>query len=129
MLRLIKNNQNLFDSFFSDMFDDNTNLMKTDIKESENNYTFAIDLPGFVKEDIKINIEKGYLSVSASKEESVLNEDEKFIRKERNLKSLSRKFYIGNYDLSSLNASYSNGVLEITVDKDKEKEKEYLKIK
>ena len=72
--------ENLFDDFFGDSFEKNffgtrnplygknaKNLLKTDVKETENSYDLAIDLPGFKKEDVHIDLKDGYLTISAEK--------------------------------------------------------------
>ena len=96
--------ENLFDDFFDDVpFFDNRaenqiekklygrhahNVMKTDIKETDDNYELIVDLPGFKKDEIKVSLEDGYLTIEAAKG---LDEDEqekktgKYIRKERYL--------------------------------------------
>ena len=107
--------ENLFDDFFDDVpFFDNRaenqiekklygrhahNVMKTDIKETDDNYELIVDLPGFKKDEIKVSLEDGYLTIEAAKG---LDEDEqekktgKYIRKERYAGACQRSFYVGD---------------------------------
>jgi len=96
------------------------NLMKTDIKETESGYELDIDLPGFKKEDISVELENGYLTISASKD--IDKEENKesggYIRKERWFGSCSRSFYIGDGVRSEdIKAKMENGILHMTVPK------------
>ena len=108
--------------------------MKTDIKEHDDKYELIIDLPGFDKNDIKMNIEDGYLVINAKTD---INNDEKdrkgkFIRKERYYGECSRKYYIGNnISEDDIKASFKNGTLEIDIPKKEENqntEKKYIEI-
>ncbi|MCR5279876.1 MAG: Hsp20/alpha crystallin family protein [Lachnospiraceae bacterium] len=100
-------------------------VMKTDVHEHDDHYEFDIDLPGFKKEEIKLALNNGYLTVSAAKE---LDKDEndkkgKLIRQERYSGSMQRSFYIGdNLTEEDIKASFKHGVLSINIPK-KEKEK------
>ena len=101
--------ENLFDEFFDSGFDKSffgnsplygkrgRNLMKTDVREHENGYEVDIDLPGFKKEDIKLDLNNGYLTVSAAKGLDKDEQDKKgrFIRQERWSGACSRSFYVG----------------------------------
>ena len=108
--------------------------MKTDIKEKKNEYIIDIDLPGYEKEGIKLEIQDGYLNVHATvnKEEK---DDEKgrFVRKERYSGSCSRSFYVGdNITENEIKAKFKNGTLTIIVPKKEEKKeienKKYIEI-
>lgn len=124
----------LFDDMFRDPFFKGENkLMKTDIKENENDYNIDIDLPGFDKEDIKIDIENGYLNVSAKKESNnEEKEDGKYVRRERYLGECSRSFYVGDsLNEEDIKATFKNGTLSLVVPKDDKKkieEKKYIQI-
>ena len=95
-------------------------MMKTDVRENDENYEVAIDLPGFRKEDISAELRDGYLTVNAAKN---LNQDEKdkqgkLIRQERYAGSMTRSFYIGeNVRKEDISASYKDGVLQLTIPK------------
>ena len=96
------------------------NLMKTDVKEGENNYEVNIDLPGFKKDEIKLDLENGYLSVSANKgiEKNEEGKNGRFIRKERYEGSMQRSFYVGdNVKEEDIKAKFEDGVLKLNVPK------------
>ncbi|MBQ3967344.1 MAG: Hsp20/alpha crystallin family protein [Lachnospiraceae bacterium] len=99
-------------------------VMKTDVREHDGGYEVDIDLPGFKKDEIKLALENGYLSVSAAK---ALNNDEKdkkgkVIRQERYSGSMQRSFYVGEgLTEEDIKAKFEDGVLKLTVPK-KEKE-------
>ena len=138
-MMMIPKRKNEFDwigDMFADPFFDNreSKIMKTDIREKEDKYLIDVELPGYQKENIKLDIEDGYLTVHAEidtkKEEK---EDGKFVRKERYMGSCSRSFYVGE-DIQSedIKASFKNGMLQIEVpkkeEKQEEKEKKYIQI-
>ena len=96
------------------------NLMKTDVKETENAYEIDIDLPGFKKDEISIELENGYLTVSAAKGLDKDEEDKKgkYIRKERYAGAMQRSFYVGeNLTDEDIKAKYENGILKLSVPK------------
>ena len=123
--------ENLFDDFFNDM-DENffgkknplygkhaRNMMKTDVRETDTTYEVDIDLPGFKKEDINVNYENGYLTISTSKG---LDKDEKdkegrYIRQERYVGNMTRSFYLGDIPKEDIKAKYEEGVLRLSVPK------------
>ncbi len=117
-----RNSFDLFDNFFGD--DDffpkkEFNLMKTDIKEKKDKYTIEMDLPGYEKENISLELKDGYLEVSAEvhKEENS-DENEKFIHKERFYGHCSRNFYVGDQiKEEDIKAEFKNGILTIDVPK------------
>ena len=144
--------ENLFDDFFGDFpfyYDDRAmkdaekklyghkanHVMKTDIKEMNNGYELVVDLPGFKKDEIKMELENGYLTISAAKG---LDKDEKdkktgkYIHRERYAGNLSRSFYIGDgVKQEDIKAAFKNGILSITVpkeDKTAKEEKKYITI-
>ena len=95
-------------------------VMKTDVHEHEDGYEVDIDLPGFKKDEIKLTLENGYLTVAAGK---ALNSDEKdkkgkVIRQERYSGSMQRSFYVGeNVTEEEIKAKFEDGVLKLTVPK------------
>lgn len=96
------------------------NMMKTDIRENESSYEVLVDLPGYAKEDIHVKLEKGYMTISAVKEqnEEEKDKDGKFIRRERYSGSVSRSFYVGDAITNEeVKAKYENGILQLTVPK------------
>jgi HSP20 family molecular chaperone IbpA len=117
---------------FGDMFDDpfftnnDSKMMKTDIKENDNNFELEIDLPGFKKDDIKMSIDDGYLTINAKQEDNKDEKDKhgKYVRRERYFGECSRSFYVGD-DIKEedIKAKYKNGTLRVEIPKKEEKEK------
>ena len=110
------------------------NLMKTDVKEVENGYEVAMDLPGFKKEDISAKLENGYLTITASKglDKDEKNEDGKYIRRERYSGSCSRSFYVGDgVTEEDIKARFEDGILKLDIpkkDAEKIEQKKYISI-
>ena len=95
------------------------NLMKTDVRETEEAYEVDIDLPGFKKDEVTITVENGYLNISAVKG---LDKDEtdkktgKYIRQERYAGSCSRTFYVGEaVEPEDVSAKFENGILQLHI--------------
>ena len=95
------------------------NLMKTDVREKKDSYEVDIDLPGFKKDEIKLELENGYLTISAAKG---LDKDEtdkktgKYIRRERYAGSCQRSFYVGkDVTEEDIKASFKHGILKLTI--------------
>ena len=125
--------ESLFDDFFDDDFmrfpvwggrnplygKHAKNLMKTDVRETENTYEVDIDLPGFKKDEIQVELENGYLTISAEK--GLDKEDEKkgrYIRRERYAGACSRTFYVGeDLEQADIKASFKHGILKLSVPK------------
>lgn len=122
-------------SFFDGWFDDFmpmfsrkemkefNSIMKTDVKETEKDYILDVDLPGFKKEDVNLNLENGYLTISAKREHKVDNENRKenFVRRERSFGQFSRSFYVGDVEQDEIEAHLENGILTIKLPKEEEK--------
>lgn len=104
--------------------------MKCDIYEREGNYIIEMDVPGYTKEDINMELENGYLKIAIEKsDDEVLNEEKKYVRRERHtFTKCERSFYVGDISEEEIKAKFKNGVLEITVPKEKEEQKETKKI-
>ena len=141
-------NTNLFDDFFDFPFYDDdkaekklyghraANLMKTDIQEHDDGYTLEMDLPGFKKEEIQIELNNGYMTISAAKG---LDEDEKdkksgkYIRRERYTGSCQRSFYVGeDVTEEDIKAEFKHGILKLFIPKKEAKpaveQKKYVSI-
>ena len=102
-------------------------VMKTDVREVGENYEVDIDLPGFKKDEIEISLEKGMLTISASKGLDKDEEDKngKYIRRERYAGSMSRSFYVGDsITESDVHAKFENGTLKLTIPKEEHKQPE-----
>ena len=99
--------------------------MLTDIREHDDHYEVEIDLPGFKKEDINVQLHNGYLTVSASKgiEENESNKEGRLVRQERYSGTMARSFYVGE-ELTNedIKAKFENGVLSLNVAKKDKKE-------
>lgn len=108
------------DDFFDDLEPVRGNNMKCDIYEKDDNYYIEMDVPGFDKKDIDINLDKGYLTVTASHEENADEENKSYIRKERTSVKSSRQFYLGEVDEENIKAEFNNGILKIVVPKKEE---------
>ena len=122
---------NLFDNWMGFPFRDFENMdrklygrhaahvMKTDVKEIDDNYEVAVDLPGFKKDQVQLQLENGYLTITASKDmEEEKKQGHKIIRQERYAGSMQRSFYVGE-DLTAdeVKAKFEDGVLTLTFPK------------
>lgn len=94
--------------------------MRTDIKENEKDYEMEIELPGMDKSDITIDLEDGYLSISAGKSEKQSSDKGNYIRRERSF-SCSRSYYVGDVNKEDIKAKYENGILTIVIPKEEPK--------
>lgn len=110
------------------------NMMKTDVKETEKGYEVDIDLPGFKKDEIQLELNDGYLTISAEKGLDKDEEDEKkhYLRRERYAGSMSRSFYIGEgITEEDIHAKYEYGILKLSIPKEQPKavpEKHFISI-
>ncbi len=127
---------NFFNPFFSDFFEENPNknLMKTNIVDNGDHYEFEIELPKVKKENVKVSVEDGYLTVSAeyNSEESEKNKNSKFLRKECFYSTTSRSYYVGKGVTEEMvTGKLENGVLTLEVKKPVETKpvKRYIEIK
>ena len=137
MLPRKRSDFNLWDQMFSDPFfteERENKFMKTDIKEKKDKYIIDMDLPGYEKENIKIEINNGYLIVNAkTSHHEDEKEDGKYVKKERFVGECSRSFYVGEeVKEDDIKASFKNGTLKIEVPKKEESknipEKKYIPI-
>ena len=95
-------------------------IMKTDVHEHDDHFEADIDLPGFSKEQVKLALEDGYLTVSAEKglDKDEKNNKGKLIRQERYSGAMSRSFYVGEeVTVEDIKAKFENGVLKIDIPK------------
>ena len=96
------------------------NLMKTDIREHDAGYEVDIDLPGFKKDEIKVSLEDGYLTITANKglDKDEKDKDGKYIRQERYSGSCSRSFYVGEgVTQDEIHAKFEDGILKLSIPK------------
>ena len=104
--------------------------MKTDVKETDSGYEVDIDLPGFKKDEIKVQLDNGYLSISAAKglDKEEKNKEGKYIRKERYAGAMSRSFYVGDaLTQEDIKAKYESGILRLSIPKKEAKQVEATK--
>ena len=97
------------------------NLMKTDVRETQDFYLVDIDLPGFKKDEVKVELKGGYLTVQAAKglDRDRKDEQGRYIRQERYAGQMSRSFYVGEQVRpEDLKAKFEDGILQITVPKE-----------
>lgn len=125
--------ENLFDDFFSDPFGmmipqgrdplygkHAKNLMKTDVRETDESYELDVDLPGFTKDEISVELKNGYLTIQAAKglDKDQSDKKGKYIRQERYAGACSRTFYVGDgVQPEDVTASFENGILQLSVPK------------
>ena len=108
--------------FLDDMFDSflesETTKMKCDIYEVNGAYNLELDMPGFTKDDINIEYNKGTLTISAERnDEKEEKDDKKYIRRERFYGKLSRSFYLGEIDEEAIKAEFKDGTLKVVAPK------------
>lgn len=131
--------ENLLDDFFGDSFEKSffggrdplygkraKNLMKTDVKELADRYELAVDLPGFQKDEVSVELKDGYLTIQAAKglDKDQKDEEGRYLRRERYSGACSRSFYVGEVKPESVHAKYTDGILTLTVPKAQEEKEE-----
>lgn len=124
--------QDTFDELFYDpFFSKSSSYMKTDIKEQDGHYLLDMELPGFKKEDIQLELKNGYLSIHAKRDTNNEEKDKEgnIIRQERFSGNCSRNFYVGEgVKQSDIKANFDNGELKILIPKIDHKEVEEKKV-
>lgn len=131
--------ENLFDEFFDDDFPmipmrsirnplygkNAKNLMKTDVRETDDTYELDVDLPGFKKDEVQLDLKDGYLTISAAKGLDKDQEDKKgkYIRQERYAGACSRSFFVGEgIEPRDVSAKFEDGILRVSLPKQVKKE-------
>ena len=125
MIPFERNDDNFFDLFDNSerKFFGNSSAalpdFRTDIRDAGDRFVLEAELPGFSKEDIKLDVKDGILTISAQHGENKDEEDDKgsYIRRERRYGSFTRSFDITGVDDEPITASYNNGVLELNLPK------------
>ena len=109
----------IFDNFM-DEGSDNFDVMKCDVYEKDGAYHIEADIPGFKKDEISVDCEDGYVTISAEKntENEEKDENKKYIKRERFYGKTVRKFYVGDVDSDKIQAEYKDGMLELVVPKE-----------
>ncbi len=125
--------ENLFDDFFDPFWNDaalervmnreardtfgkrGANMMKTDVKQTDNGYEVAVDLPGCKKEDVQMDLNDGYLTIQAVRSHSNDEKDKKgrYLRRESFSGTCARSFYVGDVKKEDIHAKFEDGVLHI----------------
>ena len=129
--------ENLFDDLFRDDFSmfpawsgrdplygkHAKHMMKTDVRETEDTYEVDMDLPGFKKDEINVDLKNGYLTVSAAKglDKDEKDKNGKYIRRERYTGAMSRSFYVGDVAPEDVKAKFEDGILQISLPKAEKK--------
>ena len=143
--------KDLFDDFFDFPFYDDgdmekmqkklyghrgKNLMNTDVQESDDSYLMEMDLPGFSKDDVKVSLKDGYLTIRAEKgldEEQKEEKSSKYIRRERYAGTCERSFYVGDINEADIKGEFKHGILKLTIPKEQPKKEidttKYIEIK
>ena len=130
--------ENLFDDFFSDPFGmmapqgrdplygkHAKNLMKTDVRETEDSYELDIDLPGFKKDEVSVELKNGCLTIQAAKglDKEETDKKGKYIRQERYAGACSRSFFVGEeIEPRDVSAKFEDGILRVSLPKQVKKE-------
>ncbi len=116
------------DPFLGNLFDDlfeskKTNpMMRSDIYEKDGNYVIEIDVPGFQKDEVKVDFESGYLTITARKDEEKEDEKHNYIKRERYYGEMSRSYFIGDVKEEDIKAKFTDGTLKLTFPKEEIKE-------
>ena len=128
------NGLDIFDDVFADPFfsEKENKIMRTDLKEKDGKYFLEIDIPGFDKDDIKIELQEGYLTITAEKDDEKEDKHAKYLKRERFSGMCSRSYYVGdNVKEEDIKANFKNGILTVEFPKEPEKkveEKKYIPI-
>ncbi|EDS76928.1 18 kDa heat shock protein [Clostridium botulinum C str. Eklund] len=124
---------NLFDNFFNDDFFPKTmnTGFNVDVRDTEKAYLVEADLPGMKKENLDIYYENGYLVISAKREDSVEDKDDKnnYVRRERHYGEFKRSFFINDIDVNNIEANFENGVLKLVLPKKNNGNQKRIEIK
>lgn len=119
-------------SFWDDFFEDswhkntyNSPFMRADISKRKGHYVFDIDIPGHNKDDIKVSIDKGYLTVKTTQQH--VPDEVEYLHQERFNGEYSRSFYLGCSDDTKANATYHNGVLTVVIQLENQQNQEETK--
>ena len=101
------------------------NLMKTDVRETESTYELDVDLPGFTKDEVNVELKNGYLTIQAAKglDKDQSDKKGKYIRQERYAGACSRTFYVGEgVEPEDVTAKFENGILQLSIPKEAKKQ-------
>lgn len=110
----------MFDNFERNFFGNSSNNLstfRTDIRDEGDKFVLEAELPGFKKEDIKLDLKDGVLTVSAQHSENTEEKKDNYIRRERRFGSFARSFDVSGIQEDQITAAYNSGVLELTLPK------------
>jgi len=111
----------LFGNFFNGDFlapsNSIDNAFKVDLKENDGSYTIVADLPGVKKEAINIDYNNNYITISSKVDDSIEEKKDTYVRRERHCGEFKRSLYIDNIDADKIDASFSDGVLNVKLPK------------
>ena len=110
----------LFDNFFNDDFTaafNGSNDIKADVRETNEAYLVEAELPGVNKEDLRLDYDNNYLTISAMKNETFEDRQDNYLRQERHYGQIARSFYFDNVNKNQIQARFQNGVLDIILPK------------
>ena len=110
----------LFDNFEKNFFGSSNSSMpafRTDVRDMGDKFLMEAELPGFDKEDIQLDLKDGFLTIKAQHKEDQDQKDAQgsYIRRERRLGTFARAFDISGIDEAGITASYTNGILSLTL--------------
>lgn len=110
----------LFDNFFNDDFTaafNGSNDIKADVRETNEAYLVEAELPGVNKDDLRLDYDNNYLTISAMKNETFEDRQDNYLRQERHYGQIARSFYFDNVNKNQIQARFQNGVLDIILPK------------
>ena len=112
------------DPFFGSLFDDfgelkiKNNTMKSDIYEKDGNYVIEVDIPGLKKDDVCVDYEDGYITITAKHEEEKKEDKKNYIKRERHYGEMTRNYYIGEIEENKIKAKFKDGILKLSFPKE-----------
>ena len=110
----------MLDNFERNFFGTSSNTassFRTDIRDEGDKFVLEAELPGFKKEDIKLDLKDGVLTISAQHSSESEEKKDSYVRRERRYGSFSRSFDVSGIQEDHISAAYNNGVLELTLPK------------
>ena len=120
----LNNSNTMFNDLFGDFFNDDftaafngSNDIKADVRETNEAYLVEAELPGVNKEDLRLDYDNNYLTISAMKNETFEDRQDNYLRQERHYGQIARSFYFDNVDKTQIQARFQNGVLDIILPK------------
>ncbi len=112
------------DPFFGSLFDDlferkkHNMTMRSDIYEKDGNYVIEVDVPGFKKDEVQVDYDSGYVTITAKKADEDEDKKANYIKRERFYGELTRSYYVGDLDENKIKAKFEDGTLQLTFPKE-----------